>query len=215
MSEAMSANDRGVSRCLRAVVVVAAAWLGAASCGAQVLSPGAPYDAKSRVERVSAYVFLDMRPEFMPDGFRRKFKEKLSQELSRSGVPNQELWFADTDAGRDLIANPAAYTAARMTEIPIGKTMRENVAKDREFRPTHWLFIYPSESSPSRDGAVLTVRWEFKDTRTGYIDWSIFSVTHALWRTMDPADAEQAAADYVDGMVAELRRCKVIADAQP
>ena len=208
-----SARLAGRRRILRAAALAAAAALGAAACGAQVLSPGATYDSKSRIERVSAYVFIDMRPQFMPEAFQRKFKERLAQELTRSGVRSQQVWFSDTDAGRDLIADPAKYTAARLTSIPIGKTVRENAAKDRALDPTHWLFIYPTESSPSGDGAVLTVRWEFKDTHTGYIDWSVFSLTHALWRTMEPADAEKAASDYVDGMVAELRRCKVIADA--
>lgn len=198
-------------RALRAIAVAGLASV--AACEAQVLSPGAPYDERQpRVERVSTYVFVDMQPRFMPAAFRRAFEARLAKEFARSGVASQQLWFADTQAGRDLIADPKAYTAVHLTTIPIGKTARENMAKDRAFRPSHWLLIYPTESEPSGEGAVMTVRWEFKNSKTGYIDWSVFSVAHALWATMDPAVAEQAANDFVDGMVAEMRRCKVIGE---
>lgn len=203
---------RAFGSLLRAGVLALAGALAAGAAGAQVLSPGATYDSPTPITKVSAYVFMDMRPELMPEAFRRTFRERLAKELARSGVPSQQVWFSDTEAGRDLIANPKAYTAARLTTIPIGKTVRENVAAERAFQASHWLLVYPTETSPSTQGAVQTVRWEFKDTHTGYISWAVYGVTHTLWNTMDEAKATQAANDFVDGMVAEMRRCKVIGD---
>jgi hypothetical protein len=197
---------------LSALVIVAAGLLGTAGCHAQVASPGAAYDGHSPVSRVYTYVFIDIRPDYMPEAFERRFKESLLQELTRSGIPNQQLWFSDTQAGRDLLADPKASTAANLISIPLGNTVRENIQQDMAFKASHRLFIYPTETHRSREGASFTVRWEFRDTQTGDVDWALYTTTHSLWRSMDPGKAEIAATDYVAAIVAEMRRCKVIPD---
>ena len=198
------------ARALRALALATLGLAGLATGRAEVPASGATYDASQpRIERVAIYVFLDMRPEYLPDAFRRTLEARLAKEFTRSGVATRQVWLGDTQAGKDLVANMAARTAANLTAIPMREALVENIDKDREFRPDHWLFVYPTRTTRS---GQMTERWEFKNTTTGYIDWSIYSTSEGMTRDMDPAQAEKAAVEFADSMVAELRRCKVIAE---
>jgi len=194
-------------RVLAALILVIANGICSQVSFAQTVEPGAEY-VGSPVSRLYGYVFIDMHP-LVPREFTRQVKDLMSQELSKGGVAYEQVWFSDTKIGREHIANPKAHTAANLVDIPLGGTVRENFAKDLAFKPSHRLFVYPTQEN--RDG-TYTVRWEFRNTQTGYIDWALYTNTPPLWSDMESDRAQAAATAFVNVVMAELRRCKVMPD---
>jgi len=162
------------------------------------------------VARVYVYIFMDMRPEYMPDAFRRVASAKLAEALHSSGIPNEQLWFSDTAEGKMLQADIKSHTLTNTTFVSVGATIRENFQRDRAFAPTHRLIVFPHETMKAANGAVFNVKWDVIDTSTGNFEWSVYTQTPALSRSMDPAQAEAAAASFVAAIIQEMQERNVI-----
>lgn len=193
-------------------LVVTSILFSMAGCAAiaRVLSHGPTYYGDHPIAKLYVYFFIDMRPEYMPEAFQRVASAKLAEALRSSGIPNEQLWFSETAEGKILQSNIKSHTLADTTFVSVGATIRENAENDRALTPSHRLIVFPRETLRASSGAVFNVKRDVIDTTTGNVEWSVFTQTPALSRTMDPAQAEAAAIGFVDTIIKEMRERNVI-----
>lgn len=184
-----------------------------AACGSapsRIVSPGPPYAGEKAVQRLSVYVFLDVRPEYLPPEFRRSFEEALAAALQQAGVASRQVWFLDTREGQRLQADWKGSTMGPVTTVAIGRTLQESRAADAAFGPSHYLVVFPRDSYKAGDGVILDVKWDVIDTRNGNVEWSVYTRTPVLSRQMKVQDAEAAARGLVETITAEMKARSVI-----
>jgi hypothetical protein len=208
---------RTVAAVIAAAIAVATSGCATAASGgssgaatAKVLSPGPTYAGGRPVARLYAYIYLDMRTDFVPEAFRRAANNKLADAFHKSGVANEQLWFSDTAQAAQMRADPKRHAMGDMTMVSIGKTVEENAQRNSAFAPTHYLIAFPQHTWRSGKSASMEVKWDVIDSRNGYVEWSVYTKTPLLSASMDTASAEAAATALVDAIVDEMRAKNVI-----
>lgn len=184
-----------------------------AACGttaSRVVSPGPMYAGAAAVERVSVYVFIDIRPEYIHPVFRKTFEENLSTTLSASGIPSRQVWSLDTAVGQRLQDNWKNSTMGSVTSVSVSKTLQENRVADAAFRPTHYVLAFPRDAYKSADGAILDIKWDVIDAGNGNVEWSVYTRTPVLSRQMSDGEALAAARGLIDTITKELQARNVI-----
>lgn len=191
---------------------VALALLCLAGCATstKVISPGPVYYGETEVTKVAVYLFIDMRPEYLPEAFKRVVTAKLEEALQQSGIRSEQVWFADTAQGRILLSDVKSRTFYNATSVSVGATIRDNSQQELRLRPSHRIIVFPSETLKSGNGAVLNVKWDVTDARTGNVEWSVYTRTPVLSSAMDPKSAEAAGVGFVNAIVEEMRARQVI-----
>lgn len=186
-------------------------WLtGCATPGSRVLSPGPSYSGAAPVARLSIYVFVDARPEYIHPAFRQTLEAGLARSFEQAAVPSQQRWFGDTEEGRRLRADMKGSTLGNTTFVSVGRTLRENAAADAAFQPTHRLVVFPTDSYREGAGARLDIKWDVLDAANGYVEWSVYTRTPVLSQGMAEAEALAAAQGLVQAITAELQARGVI-----
>ena len=208
-----AANRRRAFSLLGASLLLAVAGC-AGTPSTRVLSHGPVYYGERPVARVYVYFFIDMRPEYMPEAFRRVAGAKLAEALTSSGIPNEQLWFSDTGEGSVLESDFKNHTLTNTTFVSVGATINENAERDHALAPTHRLIVFPREALTTGAGALFNVKWDVIDASSGNFEWSVYTQTPVLSRNMDPAQAEAAAAGFVEAIIQEMRERKVIPRAK-
>jgi hypothetical protein len=196
---------------LRATAFLAGIAL--AACGtapSRVISPGPTYAGEVKVERLSVYVFVDTRPEYMHPEFRRAFEHAMSSALDSAGTPSRQTWFLDTTEGQRLQGDLKNHTLGNVTFVSVGKTIFENRTSDASFRPTHYLVAFPRDAYKSGNGAILDIKWDILDAKNGNVEWSVYTRTPVLSRQMKPEDAVEAARGLVETITKEMRARSVL-----
>lgn len=183
---------------------------GCAAPSSRVVSPGPMYSGAAQVDRVSVYVFIDTRPEYVHPEFRKVFEQALSSAFDAAATPSQQTWFMDTDEGRRLQADVKSHTLGNVTFVSVGKTIFENRASDARFRPTHYLVAFPRDAYKSGDGAILDIKWDILDATNGNVEWSVFTRTPVLSGEMRAEDAAQAARGLVETITKEMQARAVL-----
>jgi hypothetical protein len=176
----------------------------------RILSPGPQYYGERPVERLSVYVFADMRPEYMPAAFRTTVETGLNTALDQSGIPHTQLRFLDSASGQRLLNDLKSSTLGNTTFVSIGKTINENRSAEEALLPTHRLVVFPKDTFRSGPGAIMDLKWDITDVRTGHLEWSVFTRTPVLFKDMDPAVAQSAGETLVQAIRTELKARAVI-----
>ena len=193
--------------------VALAASLALTACGtapSRIVSPGPNYAGATQVERLSVYVFIDVKPEYVHPEFRRTFEETLSAAFLKAGVPSRQVWSLDTTEGQRLQGDWKNSTMGPVTSVSVGKTILENRAADAAFRPSHHLLAFPSNAYKSGEGAILDIKWDIIDSRNGNVEWSVYTRTPALSRQMKSEDAAEAARGLVETITKEMQARSVL-----
>jgi hypothetical protein len=142
--------------------------------------------------------------------FREAFGRRLGVALLASGVPSQTVWFTDTRTGQALMADIASHTFSNSTSIPVGRTIAENRPNEAPFLPTHRVVVFPTRTIPTGDSGTLELKWDVRDVKTDYVEWSVYTQTTRLSAQLSAEQADQAAARLADAIAAELRARSVI-----
>jgi hypothetical protein len=162
------------------------------------------------VTRLYAYVYLDLRADFVPEAFRRATSNRLAGALDKNSFASEQLWFSDTAQAAQMRADPKRYAIGGTTMVSIGKTVEENARRNSAFAPTHYLIAFPQQTLRSGKGASMEVKWDVIDSRNGYVEWTVYSKTPVLSASMDEAAADAAAAALVESLIEEMRAKNVI-----
>ena len=186
------------------------AFLAGCATDSKVISPAPAWSGERPVDRLSLYVFVDMRPEYMPPAFRTAVETGLNQALEDARIPHTQSWFLDSTAGQRLLADPKSRTLGNTTFVSIGKTIEENRSAESSLVPTHRLIAFPKDTLKSGAGAILDVRWDIYDVRTGNLEWSVFTRTPVISRDMDPVAAKSAGDSLVRAIITELKSRAVL-----
>jgi hypothetical protein len=176
----------------------------------KIISPGPQYYGTRPVEAAYVYSFIDVRSEFVSDRFRAVVRQRLCEAFQRSRVRCEQLWFSETRTAQRMREDPKQFAMGTLTTVPIGEPIVANADKDRAFAPTHRIIAFPQSSQRWGDGAMLDVRWDVRDASSDYVEWSVYTRTPVISRSMKDEDAERAANSLVDAIVGEMRARKVI-----
>ncbi len=176
----------------------------------KVISPGPLYSGIEPVRRLSIYVFLDVRPEYVHPAFRKTVEEGLAATFTNASVPSQQLWSLDTIEGERSQRDTKSRSMGAVTLVSVGKMMQENQAAEQNFAPSHRLVVFPENFRKTGSGATLDVKWDILNARTGSWEWSVFTRTPVLSRNMKEDDAIFAARGLVDAISTEMRARSVI-----
>jgi len=206
-------------RALRAAAALALTLAGFASPAlaestTEMLSSGPPYRGERPVSRLYVYFFIDARPGILSDNFRQLAGAKLAAALQESGIPSEQLWFADTAYGKAVRKDLKSYIAHMSTFLSLDRTIGSNIVRETAFRPSHRLIVYPHETLQEEEGVVLNVKWDVIDAHTANYEWSVYSETTALSGTASPEQDETAAEAFVQAIMRELRARGVVAPAK-
>lgn len=199
-------NDRRVS----ATPPPVPSWVAVPSSSSRVISPGPAYYGTRPVKRLSVYMFIDFRTEYVNQELRNAVADRLGGALLASGVPTQVVWFTETRQGKGLLADVKSHTFSNVTSIPVGRTIAENWPKEREFAATHRLIVFPSNIIATGQNGTLEVKWDIRDASTDYVEWSVYTQTTRLSAAMSNDQARDAASSLAAAIVGELRARAVI-----
>jgi hypothetical protein len=199
-------NDRRVS----ATPPPVPSSVGAPSSSSRVISPGPAYYGTKPVKRLSIYMFIDFRTEYVNQELRNAVADRLGAALSASGVPNQVVWFTETRQGRGLLAAIKSHTFSNVTSIPVGRTIAENRPSEREFAATHRLIVFPTNTIATGQNGTVEMKWDIRDASTDYVEWSVYTQTTRLSAAMADDQARDAASSLAAAIIGELRARAVI-----
>lgn len=202
-----------INRFAAALLVSVILFAGCGGTITKVLSPAPTYTGATPVTRLYLYVFLDARPEYMHPVFRRIFEKQLTETFAQASVATRQLWLMDTLAGELLSLDVKANTIGKALSIPVGRAIRDNRRSEISFNATHRLVVFPrntyKENWPN-SGVKFDIKWDIIDTTTGYYEWSVYTKSPALSKTMSDSDAEAAARDLIKSIATEMRARSVI-----
>lgn len=168
------------------------------------------YTGAMPIERLSVYVFIDVRPEYVHPSFRKTFEVTLSDVLAEAGIPSRQVWSLETREGQRLQANWKDSTMGPVTTVSVGRTLQENRTADAVFGPSHMLVAFPKDTYKSGEGAVLDIKWDIIDAGNGNVEWSVYTRTSVLSRRMKDEEAVDAARGLIDVIAKEMQARSVI-----
>jgi len=174
-----------------------------------------PYTETKPVTSIYVYSFLDLRKELGPN-FLAEIKRQLSDALEKEQIATKQLWFGDSPL-RDQFSlsatgsSPTRTTTNTSMRVPVGEVINATREDEKLFGASHRLIVFPSYVLIS-NGINLEVRWDLVDTKTNQIMWSTTSSSrHSNWLYRDE-NAERRAKVFVQNLIAELRKAKIISN---
>ena len=175
----------------------------------QVLSPAPKYVGTS-IDKLYVYSFLDVRPEFINDRFAEKVRQMMQEELKKCAVSTEQVWFGETPQSKLLHANPERYTLASSKLISVEGTIADNRVAEQSFEPSHRLVVFPQSTSGTPNNFTFELKWDLIETRTRYVQWSVYTRTSSLSKNMTPERADAAANGFVGSILSEMKGKDVI-----
>lgn len=202
-------NTRGISITRRLLVVAFAILVGA--CGTTFNSRGQVYNGSSPVNAVYIYSFLDLREGALGKQFLAEVKRQLSDALSKEGIRTKQLWFNESPLRAQFsLEAKGPNQATNSTRVPVDEVVTASREDEQSFGATHRLLVFPTSVMMSNTGSNFDIRWTLIDSQTNKIQWSTTSFSsHTKWFLGDENPAGRAT-EFVDGLMAELRKSHVI-----
>lgn len=192
--------------------VIAIAFL-VSACGTTFNSRGQVYDDQNQVTAVYVYSFLDLREGALGRQFLAEVRRQLPDALLKEGIRTKQLWFNDSPLRTQFsLEDKGPNQANTSTRVPVDEVVMATREDERSFGATHRLIVFPASVMMSNTGSNFDIRWTLIDSQTDKISWSTASFSsHAKWFLGDENPTGRAT-EFVNGLVAELRKARVISN---
>lgn len=163
------------------------------------------------VSAVYLYSFLDLREGNLGKNFLAEVKRQLAEAFAKDGVRTKQLWFNESPVRAQFsLAETGPNPSNTSTRVPVDEVIKASQGDEQLFGATHRLIAFPVSVMNANTGASFHIRWDLIDLRTNKVAWSTTSFSyHAKWFLGDE-NPEERAHTFVQGLMAELRKAKVI-----
>lgn len=200
---------------MRGLMVVAIAVL-VSACGTTFNSRGQVYDGPGQVTAVYVYSFLDLREGALGKQFLVEVRRQLSDALSKEGIRTKQLWFNESPLRAQFsLEAKGPNPATTNTRVPVDEVVVATREDELSFGATHRLLVFPASVMMSNTGSNFDIRWTLIDAQTNKVHWSTTSFSsHMKWFLGDENPTGRAT-EFVDGLMAELRKSHVISGRGP
>lgn len=200
---------KGISIARRLMIISITFLVGA--CGTTFNSRGQVYDGPSQVTAVYVYSFLDLREGALGRQFLAEVRRQLSDALAKEGIRTKQLWFNESPLRTQFsLEEKGPNQATTSTRVPIDEVVMATREDEQSFGATHRLIVFPASVMMSNTGSNFDIRWTLIDSQTNKAHWSTTSFSsHAKWFLGDENPTGRAS-EFVNGLMAELRKSHVI-----
>jgi hypothetical protein len=154
--------------------------------------------------RVYVYSFLDIRAKDIGQSLVNEVDAQLVSGLAESGVTSKALQFKHSEVGQSY-----SLTGGGMT-VPIGPTIKANLAEERAFDAKYRLVIFPSVMRLQGAWKFYDVRWDLFDTQTNTLVWSGNSHGKHLSLYSNNENPKERAKTIVDSALAAFANSKLL-----
>ena len=125
-----------------------------------------------QLDKLYIYSFLDVRQSNLGDNYLTMFEMLLAEELSKRNVNSKQLWFNRSQTARHTamidtvtLANP--YQRSSTTQVPVRRTIVENLADETSFGARYRMTLFPKSISNN----AYAVHIDIEDVATGKLVW--------------------------------------------
>ena len=169
------------------------------------------YTETTPVTAIYVYSFLDLRQGNLGKNFLAEVKRQLNDALAQDGIRTKQLWFNDSPLrGQFSLEETGTNPSHTSTRIPVEEVVKATQEDERSFGASHRLLVFPASVMTSSTATSFDIRWDLVDSQTNKITWTTTSFSyHTKWFLGDE-NPEERAQTFVQGLMAELRKSKVI-----
>jgi len=147
------------------------------SLNTRLISKPMKYANPIKVEKIYVYSFLDFREQEIGKLLLDEFKTQLTAQLKLHDVTVEQLWYTDSPVRSELSMSTAR---TGVTKVPVKEVVFANAEKEKIFKPTHILIIFPSSVEVGGAGPHFNIRWTLKNTVTYKDDWTAETFSHSM-----------------------------------
>jgi len=183
-------------------------------CATTSFNSRAPeYSGTSPVKSIYVYSFLDLREGALGRRFLADVKRQLETAMAQEGVQTKQLWFNESPLrGQFSLEATGPSPANTNTRVPINEVVKATQDDERAFGASHRLIVFPAFVMTSNYGSDFDIRWDLVDVHTGQVTWATTSTSHHMKWFLGDENPQERANTFVQGLMDELRRAKVIAN---
>lgn len=169
------------------------------------------YAEAKPVTSVYVYSFLDLRKGSLGPNFLAEVKRQLAEALAKEQIASKQLWFEDSPLRAQFsleASGPSPLNTS--TRVPIGEVIKASQEDEKQFGASHRLVVFPAFVLTSNAGSDFNVRWDLVDAQTNQVIWTTTSRSHHMKWFLGDENAQERATTFVQGLMAELRKSKVL-----
>lgn len=147
-----------------------------------------------QLDKLYIYSFLDVRQTNLGDNYLTMFEMLLAEELTKRNVNSKQLWFNRSQTARHTamidtvtLANP--YQRNSTTQVPVRRTIAENLADETSFGARYRMTLFPKSISNN----AYAVHIDIEDVATGKLVWyATMSGRNLNWVMADEVPEQRA-----------------------
>lgn len=169
-----------------------------------------------KLQQVYIYSFLDVRESNLGRNYLAQFERILDDELQKRQVRSKQLWFKKSGTALhtamiDKATFTSLYVRQSTTEVPVKRTIAENMADEASFGANYRLILFPKNISNN----TYEVHLDIEDTATGRLLWyATMKGGNFNWVIQDEVP-EQRARLAVQSLIEALDKSHLLPAASP